>query len=582
MSKKMNKNYMKRMFYYVIKYKLSLILSIIFSIFSVICMLSVPYFTGKAIDLIASSNFQVKSLISMILKLIIVIFSYAGSMFLLNLCVSYLSYNVLYDIRKDAFDRILYFPISFIDSMDEGDLTSRLTSDVEMISTGLIQGMLSLLTGIVTILATLAFMLYLNYILALVVFAITPISLFVASYIGKHSYKEFQRQSHIRGELFSITSEAITNAKLIQTLNYQEVEQEKYDTLNTELLEVGFKAQWYSALVNPCTRFVNGLVYSIIGCLGVYFIYLTNNNINTLSTYLTLGGLSCFLTYANQYTKPFNEITSIVNELQTALSQGQRVMELLQFELPVDKSNKMIDSASGEVQFNNVSFSYVKDKKLIENFNFKCKKQSKIAIVGPTGSGKTTLVNLLMRFYDCDSGTILLDGENIKDISLASYRHQFGMVLQSTWIFYGSIRDNMSYGSRNVTDAELMKVAKLTHLDYFINNSENGLDTIISNNGSISSGQKQLICISRVMLLKPTLLILDEATSNIDSLTEIQIQDSFRKLTKNKTSFVIAHRLSTIVSSDWILVMNHGNIIEQGTHVDLIKQKGFYYNLYRS
>ena len=381
MSKKMNKNYMKRMFHYVIKYKLSLILSIIFSIFSVICMLSVPYFTGKAIDLIASSNFQVKSLISMILKLIIVIFSYAGSMFLLNLCVSYLSYNVLYDIRKDAFDRILYFPISFIDSMDEGDLTSRLTSDVEMISTGLIQGMLSLLTAIVTILATLAFMLYLNYILALVVFAITPISLFVASYIGKHSYKEFQRQSHIRGELFSITSEAITNAKLIQTLNYQEVEQENYDTLNTELLEVGFKAQWYSALVNPCTRFVNGLVYSIIGCLGVYFIYLTNNNINTLSTYLTLGGLSCFLTYANQYTKPFNEITSIVNELQTALSQGQRVMELLQFELPVDKSNKMIDSASGEVQFNNVSFSYVKDKKLIENFNFKCKKQSKIAIV---------------------------------------------------------------------------------------------------------------------------------------------------------------------------------------------------------
>ena len=269
MSKKMNKNYMKRMFHYVIKYKLSLILSIIFSIFSVICMLSVPYFTGKAIDLIASSNFQVKSLISMILKLIIVIFSYAGSMFLLNLCVSYLSYNVLYDIRKDAFDRILYFPISFIDSMDEGDLTSRLTSDVEMISTGLIQGMLSLLTGIVTILATLAFMLYLNYILALVVFAITPISLFVASYIGKHSYKEFQRQSHIRGELFSITSEAITNAKLIQTLNYQEVEQENYDTLNTELLEVGFKAQWYSALVNPCTRFVNGLVYSIIGCLEI-------------------------------------------------------------------------------------------------------------------------------------------------------------------------------------------------------------------------------------------------------------------------------------------------------------------------
>lgn len=568
---------LKKVLSYVKKYRLFLIASIVLSAAVVCLTLYVPILIGKAIDNIISAGNVKFSAIGMYLAKAGVIIVITGLLqWVVNTVNNKITFNVVRDIRKTAFQKIQTLPLSFLDSHSSGDIVSRIIGDVDQFSDGLLIGFTQLFTSLASIIATLVFMVSINYKVALVVVVLTPLSLFVAKFIAKHTYDMFKEQSKIRGEQTGFIDEMIGNQKTVKSFSKENDTLKKFDEINEKLSKCSLKAIFFSSTVNPGTRFVNSIVYAAVALTGA---------ILAVGNAITVGGLSCFLSYANQYTKPFNEISGVVTELQNALACADRIFSFIEEKSePQEELNEnAVTELKGDVEFRNVYFSYTDKQKLIENFNFSAKKGQKIAIVGPTGCGKTTLINLLMRFYEVCDGEILIDGKNIKTIPKNELRSNFGMVLQDTWIKNGTVRENIALGKPNATEDEIIAAAKETHAHSFIKRLPNGYDTVISDEtGGLSIGQRQLLCITRVMLLKPPMLILDEATSSIDTRTEMRVQRSFDKLMANKTSFIVAHRLSTIQKADKILVMNKGNIIEQGTHDELMSEKGFYYNLYNS
>lgn len=473
-------------------------------------------------------------------------------------------------------------PLSYIDSNSHGDLMSRVGNDVDQISDGLIQGFSQLFGGIVTIVGTLVFMLTYNWLIAVIVVVLTPISLFVAYFIAKGCHDTFAKQAEKRGELSGLVTEMTANQRIVKLFGYEKRAEERFAVINRELKISGQNAAFFSALVNPCTRFVNNVIYAVVCILGAWLV-IRGQGILGMGAF-TVGGLSCVLSYAIQYTKPFNEITGVVTELQTATAAADRVFNLLETEnQSSDEGFPDLENVKGNIEIDNVYFSYVKSNPLIQGFSLSVKNGKRVAIVGPTGCGKTTLINLLMRFYDPDSGTISVDGKNVKEVTRRSLRLNYGMVLQDTWLKHGTVRENIAYGRPDATDEEIIAAARAAHIHNFIMHLENGYDTVLGDDGgNVSQGQKQLLCIARVMLTHPPMLILDEATSSIDTRTELKIQQAFEMLMKGKTSFIVAHRLSTIKNADLILVMNKGNVIEKGTHDELIEKHGFYYNLYNS
>ena len=554
-----------------------IILTFIVGTLNVGLTLYIPILTGKAIDfIIGTNNVLFDNIYPYLIYIAICGVMAAIFYYMYDFLASLVCQNVIKGLRNDVFRRLEKAPIEFIDSHPHGDLVSRCISDIEQISDGLLEGFKQLYRGVITIVFTLAFMISIHYILALVVVFITPLSLFVASFITKKTHQYFTKQSRIKGEIGAYVLEMLDNQKVIKALTYEEDSIKKFESINNELYKVGVNAQFISSTTNPSTRFVNGLVYAAVGIIGNILI------INPISLPLTIGYLSSFLSYANQYTKPFNEISGVVSEFQNALSCLERVNEVLSIEPEIDQGNKNLDNSINNINISNVYFSYDKSKELIKNFNLTVHKGQKIAIVGPTGCGKTTLINLLLRFYDVDSGKISFDNEDIYKYSKSSLRKKYGMVLQDTWIFKGSVYDNVAYSNPNATSEEIEQACRIDHTHSFIKRLPNGSQTIISENSGLSHGEKQLITIARVMLSLPEIVILDEATSSIDTRTEMKIAEAFNKIMEGRTSFVIAHRLSTIKNADLILVMKDGAIIEIGNHLSLLEKKGFYYQLYYS
>ena len=554
-----------------------IILTFIVGTLNVGLTLYIPILTGKAIDfIIGTNNVLFDNIYPYLIYIAICGVMAAIFYYMYDFLASLVCQNVIKGLRNDVFRRLEKAPIEFIDSHPHGDLVSRCISDIEQISDGLLEGFKQLYRGVITIVFTLAFMISIHYILALVVVFITPLSLFVASFITKKTHQYFTKQSRIKGEIGAYVLEMLDNQKVIKALTYEEDSIKKFESINNELYKVGVNAQFISSTTNPSTRFVNGLVYAAVGIIGSILI------INPISLPLTIGYLSSFLSYANQYTKPFNEISGVVSEFQNALSCLERVNEVLSIEPEIDQGNKNLDNSINSINISNVYFSYDKSKELIKNFNLTVHKGQKIAIVGPTGCGKTTLINLLLRFYDVDSGKISFDNEDIYKYSKSSLRKKYGMVLQDTWIFKGSVYDNVAYSNPNATSEEIEQACRIVHAHSFIKRLPNGYQTIISENSGLSHGEKQLITIARVMLSLPEIVILDEATSSIDTRTEMKIAEAFNKIMEGRTSFVIAHRLSTIKNADLILVMKDGAIIEIGNHLSLLEKKGFYYQLYYS
>lgn len=551
--------------------------SLISAVVSVSFTLYAPILIGKAVDLIvAPGRVDFNGLVPILGKLALVVLGAAIFQWCMTFCTNLITYKTVRDLRVAVFNRLERVPLKYIDSHSHGDLISRIVNDVDSVSDGLLQGFSQLFTGIITILATLGFMVLIHPTISLVVVFITPLSLFVASFIAKKSFQSFRKQSSVRGELSGYVEEMVGNQKIVKAFSYENRAQQEFEEINQRLYESGVKSQFFSSLTNPSTRFVNGVVYAAVGIIGA---------LTVIRGGLTVGQLSSFLTYANQYTKPFNEISGVVTELQTAMASARRIFAVLdEKEEPQDLPNLTnLDTCSGKVQIEQVSFSYSSDRKLIENLNVSANPGQRIAIVGPTGCGKTTIINLLMRFYDVNSGEIKVDNVPIRQMSRSGLRSLYGMVLQESWMFRGTVRDNIAYGKPDATDDEIIAAAKSAHAHSFIKRLPQGYDTIISEDGgNISQGQKQLLCIARVMLTKPPMLILDEATSSIDTRTELKIQDAFAKMMEGRTSFIVAHRLSTIREADLILVMKDGNIIEQGTHQELLAQNGFYSNLYNS
>lgn len=551
--------------------------SLISAVVSVSFTLYAPILIGKAVDLIvAPGKVDFNGLVPILGKLALVVLGAAIFQWCMTFCTNLITYKTVRDLRVAVFNRLERVPLKYIDSHSHGDLISRIVNDVDSVSDGLLQGFSQLFTGIITILATLGFMVLIHPTISLVVVFITPLSLFVASFIAKKSFQSFRKQSSVRGELSGYVEEMVGNQKIVKAFSYENRAQQEFEEINQRLYESGVKSQFFSSLTNPSTRFVNGVVYAAVGIIGA---------LTVIRGGLTVGQLSSFLTYANQYTKPFNEISGVVTELQTAMASARRIFAVLdEKEEPQDLPNLTnLDTCSGKVQIEQVSFSYSSDRKLIENLNVSANPGQRIAIVGPTGCGKTTIINLLMRFYDVNSGEIKVDNVPIRQMSRSGLRSLYGMVLQESWMFRGTVRDNIAYGKPDATDDEIIAAAKSAHAHSFIKRLPQGYDTIISEDGgNISQGQKQLLCIARVMLTKPPMLILDEATSSIDTRTELKIQDAFAKMMEGRTSFIVAHRLSTIREADLILVMKDGNIIEQGTHQELLAQNGFYSNLYNS
>lgn len=580
--KKNNNKPLKRILKYLKPHMPTLLVALISAIISVCAMLYAPIIIGEAIDkMVGVNNVDFDFISNTIIKLIIITVIYAIFNWLLGFTTTSLSNKTVEDIRKDAFDKIEVVPLKYLDSTPHGELISRIITDVENISTGLLQGFTQLVSGVVTIIGTLIFMITIKVELAIVVAVLTPLSLFVASFISKGTHKMFAKQLKIAGELTSLASEMIENQKLIKMFNYEDVAITKYQAINEELNKYGYKAQVYSALTNPSTRFVNALVYATVGIIGAFFV-VRESDLGLVNAF-SVGSLYCFLSYANQYTKPFNEISNVINEFQTAISSAERVFDVIDEQAEVSDENLLdIGRADGNIKLENVCFSYRKEQKLIENFNLVVKPGERIAIVGPTGCGKTTLINLLMRFYDVNTGKISLENVDIRDMTRASLRGNYGMVLQDTWLFSGTIFENISYGKDNATLDEVINACKRARIHSYIERLKLGYDTKLADCSSLSEGQKQLMCIARIMLLDPSILILDEATSSIDTLTEIEIQRSFQEMMVGKTSFIIAHRLSTILNADKILVMKDGNVIEIGKHDELMSKKGFYYNLYNS
>lgn len=571
---------LKEVLKYIKKYMFYVVLSVIFAAATVAMTLYVPILTGDAIDLIVGKgNVDFSAVYAIVKKIIIVVGLTALSQWIMNICNNKITYGVIRDIRKDAFEKLEILPLKYIDSHSHGDIVSRVITDVDTFADGLLMGFTQLFTGVITIIGTLIFMLTINVKITFVVVLITPISLFVASFIAKKTYRMFRLQSETRGEQTALIDEMIGNQKVVQAFGHEDEALEQFDEINGRLQKWSLKAIFFSSITNPSTRFVNSLVYTGVGITGAFTV-ITNPA-------FTVGQLSCFLSYANQYTKPFNEISGVVTELQNALACATRIFELIKEEpqIPDNEDARVLKDTDvdGALELENVYFSYVPEKKLIENFNLSVKPGERVAIVGPTGCGKSTVINLLMRFYDVNSGSIKVEGTDIRNITRDSLRSSYGMVLQETWLKEGTIRENLCMGKPDATEEEMIVAAKASHAHSFIKRLKDGYDTYITEDGgSLSQGQKQLLCIARVMLCLPPMLILDEATSSIDTRTEQKIQSAFAKMMKGRTSFIVAHRLSTIKEADTILVMKDGSVIEQGNHEELLAKNGFYANLYNS
>lgn len=568
---------LKRILTFTKPYWLYLAGAVVSALLSVSMVLYAPILIGKGIDqIVAPGKVAFDQLLPILGELIVVALLGALFQWLMTLCTNMVTYKTVRDLRVCVFNKLEEIPLSKIDSRSHGDIISRIINDIDSISDGLLQGFSQLFTGIITIVITLGYMLAINFKVGLVVVVITPLSLFVASFIAKHSFSMFRRQSAIKGQLSGCIEELVGNQKVVKAFCYEERAQKEFDRINHELYDAGVKAQFYSSLTNPCTRFVNSVVYAAVALVGA---------LSCIGGGFTVGALSSFLTYANQYTKPFNEISGVVTELQTALASAKRVFAVMDepAETPDDPDAAHPSRTEGRVEIDHVSFSYHKEHPLIQNFNLKVQPGQRIALVGPTGCGKTTMINLLMRFYDTDEGEIRVDGVPSQKIARDALRSLYGMVLQDTWMFKGSVRDNIAYGKPDATDEEVVAAAKAAFAHSFIMRLPQGYDTILSEDGgNISQGQKQLLCIARAMLTKPSILILDEATSSIDTRTEVKIQKAFAEMMKGHTSFVVAHRLSTIREADCILVMRDGKVIEQGTHAELLEKNGFYHELYYS
>lgn len=579
---------MRKVLRYMKKYIPLLVLSILLATVTVATTLYLPILTGNALDLIIEEGaVDFAGIIEIIKKGLVVIAVGAVAQWVMNVCNNRMTYHIVMDIRKDAFQKLEHLPLSYIDTKPHGDIVSRVIADVDTFAEGLLMGFTQLFSGAATIVGTLIFMLTLDFKITLVVVVVTPVSLFVASFIAKKTYSMFQLQSKTKGEQTALINEMIENQKVVQAFSQEAKTQEKFEEINQRLEKYALNATFFSSLVNPSTRFVNSLVYAAVGVFGA---------LSAVSGGITVGQLSCFLTYANQYTKPFNEISGVVTEFQNALACAARIFELIEeeAEVPDAKEAYVLEKADGCVSIEHVSFSYTPEQSLIEDFNLQVQPGQRVAIVGPTGCGKTTFINLLMRFYDVNNGNISLGGNgevameestlhNIKEMTRKSVRSNFGMVLQDTWLKRGTIRENICMGKVDATEEEMIAAAKVAHAHSFIKRLPQGYDTMIAEDGgNLSQGQKQLLCIARLMLSMPPMLILDEATSSIDTRTEMQIQKAFLTLMEGRTSFIVAHRLSTIREADVILVMKDGKIIEQGTHEELLAKKGFYAKLYNS
>lgn len=555
------------------KYKIFLALSIILAGISVVLQLYVPILFGKAIDeIVAEHNVNFGRMVYYLEQIIVFAVVSALATWVMNLFNNRMTFRIVQDIRSKSIKHIQKLPLSYLDSHSTGDIVSRIIADTDILSDGLLLGFTQLFSGVITIIATLVFMFSKNFWITIMVIVLTPLSFFVAKFISSRSYTMFQKQSKTRGQQTAFIEEMIGNQKVVKAFGYEEKASSRFDVINNKLQKYSQQAVFYSSLTNPCTRFVNNIIYAGVALVGAFIIP---------KGLLTVGGLSVMLAYANQYMKPFNDISSVITEMQNALACASGIFEFLEQREESQDAEGTVDNVKGQVDIQNVSFSYDKSKKLIEDFNLQAKEGMRVAIVGPTGCGKTTFINLLMNFYNVDKGDILVDGHNIKDLSRHALRSCYGMVLQDTWIKQGTVRENIAFGKPNATDDEIIKAAKEAHSWEFIERLPKGLDTVLSED-SISQGQKQLLCITRVMLCRPPMLILDEATSSIDTRTEVQIQEAFDKLMEGRTSFVVAHRLSTIRNASLILVMNEGKIIEQGSHEELLAKGRFYSKLYNS
>ncbi len=576
--KEMNQEILKKVLDHIGKYKIFLFFSIVLAAISVILTLYIPILTGQAVDcILGPSAVDFDGILDILKKMAVIIVLTALVQWVMNACNNKIAYQVVRDVRDEAFKKLQILPLKYIDGHSHGDIVSRVIADVDQFSDGLLMGFTQLFTGVVTIIGTLVFMFSINVSTTVVVVILTPLSFFIAGFIAKRTFSMSKLQSETRGEQTALIDEMIGNEKVVKAFGHEPQVMEKFTEINDRLQKASVKAIFFSSLTNPCTRFVNSLVYAGVGILGAFL---------AIKGYISVGQLTSFLSYANQYTKPFNEISGVVTELQTALACAGRVFEFIEEEPQVAELDNaaVLQAPKGSISMQNVCFSYNPDQNLIQNFNLEVKPGQRVAIVGPTGCGKTTVINLLMRFYDVNSGSIRIDGIDLRDMTRKSLRESFGMVLQETWLHAGTIRENIVMGKPDATDDEVIAAAKAAHAHSFIKRLPMGYDTVITEDGgSLSQGQKQLLCITRVMLCLPPMLILDEATSSIDTRTEIKISQAFNTMMKGRTSFIVAHRLSTIREADIILVMKDGNIIEQGNHETLLrKEGGFYAKLYNS
>lgn len=571
------KETLKKVLRYIRRYWFYLAVSLVLALVTVALTLYVPILTGQAVDLIVGQGAVDFAGVSRIcIHIAIAIGITMAAQWIMNVANNKIAYSVVRDIRRDAFDKIQVLPLGYIDSHSYGEIVSRVIADADQFADGLLMGFTQLFTGVITILGTLGFMLSVSIPIALIVVVLTPVSLFVAAFIAKRTYQMFRKQSETRGEQTALIEEMVGNQKVVQAFGQEKEVGERFDEINERLAEYSLKGIFFSSITNPATRFVNALVYAAVGVFGAFY---------AIRGGITVGQLSCFLSYANQYTKPFNEISGVVTELQNAIACAGRVLELIEEEpeIPEPVDARTLEKADGSVAVEDVYFAYEPDQKLIENFNLQVQPGQRVAIVGPTGCGKTTLINLLMRFYDVNAGTIKVSGEDIRELTRESLRGNYGMVLQETWLKQGTVRDNIVMGHPDATDAEVMEAAKASHAHSFIKRLPKGYDTVIGEDGgSLSAGQKQLLCITRVMLCLPPMLILDEATSSIDTRTEMRIQKAFARMMEGRTSFIVAHRLSTIQEADVILVMRDGKIVEQGNHEELLAAGGFYRRLFEA
>lgn len=569
------KETIKKVLHYIRRYRFFLIVSLVLALITVVLTLYVPILTGQAVDLIVGKGqVDFAGVYHICVKIGIAILLTMAAQWVMNVANNKITYSVVRDIRTDAFEKIQILPLSYIDSHSYGGIVSRVIADADQFADGLLMGFTQLFTGVITILGTLGFMLSVSVPIALVVVVLTPVSLFVAAFIAKRTYQMFRMQSETRGEQTALIEEMIGNQKVVQAFGQENEVGDRFDEINDRLSKYSLQGTFFSSITNPSTRFVNALVYAAVGVFGAFF---------AIQGGISVGQLSCFLSYANQYTKPFNEISGVVTELQNAIACAGRVLELIEEtpEIPDSEDAIKLGKADGKVEIEDVYFSYEPNQKLIEHFNLQVKPGQRVAIVGPTGCGKTTLINLLIRFYDVNSGAIKVSGKDIRKVTRESLRANYGMVLQETWLKQGTIRENIVMGRENATDDEVLAAAKASHAHSFIKRLPNGYDTVIGEDGgSLSAGQKQLLCITRVMLCLPPMLILDEATSSIDTRTEMRIQKAFATMMQGRTSFLVAHRLSTIQEADVILVMRDGKIVEQGNHEELLAANGFYKNLF--